>query len=95
MTRDLARARLMTWDANQPQTPSARSTPNLDLRPRRGTIPQPMEALAIAGRFGHSIRAIDSDTIATEASSRSVAVKVRPLRIGTPITSKYPPDANL
>jgi predicted permease len=47
--RDSARAQLAAWEANQPATAGdtqAKPAP-LDLQPRRGSVPQPMQALAI------------------------------------------------
>src|SRR6185295_4618382 len=47
VSKDEARAQLAAWDSNQSaDIPDRRST-NLDLRPRRGTIPQPLEAIAV------------------------------------------------
>jgi predicted permease len=47
VSKDKARAQLAAWDSNQPaDTVDRRSTP-LDLLPRRGTIPQPLEAVAV------------------------------------------------
>jgi hypothetical protein len=46
--------------------------------------------------FGHSVRAVDSDTTATErCGARSVDVNVRPCTIAMSSTSKYSGDTNL
>jgi predicted permease len=42
-----ARAQLAAWDSNQQAPGSGRRAPGIELRERRGTIPQPMEALAV------------------------------------------------
>ena len=42
-----ALAQLTAWYANQASGPADRRAPSLKLVPRRGTIPQPMEAIAI------------------------------------------------
>ena len=42
-----ARAQLAAWDSNQSAAPVERRAMNIELLPRRGTLPQPMEALAI------------------------------------------------
>ena len=49
VSRDSARAQLAAWEANQPANAGGMSTNKipLDLQPRRGSVPQPMEALAI------------------------------------------------
>ena len=46
LSRENARAQLATWDSNQSAAPGDRAT-NIELVPRRGTIPKPMEAIAI------------------------------------------------
>jgi predicted permease len=46
VSRESARAQLSAWDANRSTKPNAR-TMNLDLVPNRGTVPQPMEAIAV------------------------------------------------
>ena len=47
VSMESARARLATWDSNQ-QIPTAdRRTETVILVPRRGTVPQPMEAVAV------------------------------------------------
>jgi predicted permease len=47
LSRDNARAQLAAWDSNRSaDTPDRRST-NIDLLPRRGTVPQPLEAIAV------------------------------------------------
>ncbi|HEY2433504.1 MAG TPA: ABC transporter permease [Vicinamibacterales bacterium] len=42
-----ARAQLSAWDANQQGSAADRRAINIDLVPRRGTLPQPMEAVAV------------------------------------------------
>lgn len=42
-----ARAQLSAWDANQSTAPVDRRAMNLELLPRQGTIPQPMEAAIV------------------------------------------------
>jgi predicted permease len=42
-----ARAQLAAWDANQSTTPADRRVLNVALVPARGTIPQPLEAVAL------------------------------------------------
>jgi predicted permease len=47
VSKDSARAQLAAWDSNRAaDTPDRRSTA-IDLLPRRGTIPQPLEAIAL------------------------------------------------
>jgi putative ABC transport system permease protein len=47
VSKEVARAQLAAWNANRSaDTPEHRST-NIDLLPRRGTIPQPLEAMAL------------------------------------------------
>ncbi len=47
VSKENARAQLAAWDSNQSaDTPERRST-HLDLLPRRGTVPQPLEAIAV------------------------------------------------
>lgn len=47
VSKDNARAQLAAWDSNRlGDTPDRRSA-NLDLLPRRGTVPQPLEAMAV------------------------------------------------
>jgi predicted permease len=47
VTMESARAQLSAWDSNQ-QTPTAdRRAVTIELLPRRGTLPQPMEAIAV------------------------------------------------
>jgi predicted permease len=43
-----ARAQLAAWDANRRPASASRRTETIELLPRRGTIPQPMEAIAIS-----------------------------------------------
>jgi predicted permease len=47
VSRDTARAQLAAWDSNQSADTVDRRSTNLDLLPRRGTIPQPLEAIAL------------------------------------------------
>jgi hypothetical protein len=47
VSRDNARAQLAAWNSNRSaDTPDRRST-SIDLLPRRGTVPQPLEAVAV------------------------------------------------
>ena len=47
VSKDNARAQLAAWDSNRSvDTPDQRST-TIDLLPRRGTVPQPLEAIAV------------------------------------------------
>ena len=46
LSRENARAQLAAWDSNTSAAPGDRAI-NIELVPRRGTIPKPMEALAI------------------------------------------------
>ncbi|HEX7020775.1 MAG TPA: ABC transporter permease [Gemmatimonadaceae bacterium] len=47
VSKDEARARLAAWDANRSADAAGRRSATIDLVPRRGTIPQPMEAVAV------------------------------------------------
>jgi predicted permease len=47
LSKDNARAQLAVWDANRLADPADRRPTKLDLLPRRGTIPQPLEAIAV------------------------------------------------
>jgi predicted permease len=47
MSKDKARAQLATWDSNQSADTVDRRSTTLDLLPRRGTVPQPLEAIAL------------------------------------------------
>ena len=47
VARDDARAQLGAWDSNQSPDAAGRPATSLDLQPRRGTVPQPLEAIAI------------------------------------------------
>ena len=47
VSMDNARAQLAAWDSNQSAAPVDRRAMNIDLLPRRGTVPQPLEAIAI------------------------------------------------
>src|SRR6185295_11878612 len=47
VSKDIARAQLAAWDSNRSaDIPDRRST-TIDLLPRRGTVPQPLEAIAV------------------------------------------------
>ena len=47
VSKDEARAQLAAWDSNQSPDAIDRRTTNLDLVPRRGTDPQPLETIAV------------------------------------------------
>ena len=47
MSKDQARAQLAAWNSNQSADTRHRRSTNIDLLPRRGTIPQPLEAIAV------------------------------------------------
>ena len=47
VSRESARAQLVAWDANRSTRTPDRPTPTLDVVPRRGTVPQPLEAIAL------------------------------------------------
>jgi predicted permease len=47
MSREAARARLAAWDSNQQPVTGEGRAENIVLEPRRGTVPQPMEAVAV------------------------------------------------
>jgi predicted permease len=47
LSKDEARAQLAAWDSNQSADTVDRRSPTLDLLPRRGTVPQPLEAIAV------------------------------------------------
>lgn len=47
VSRDTARAQLAAWDSNRSADTVDRRSTTLDLLPRRGTVPQPLEAIAI------------------------------------------------
>ena len=47
VSKDNARAQLTAWDSNQAADTADRRTTAIDLLPRRGTIPQPLEAIAV------------------------------------------------
>ncbi len=47
MSREHARARLAAWDSNQSAAGADRRTMNIELVPRRGTLQQPVEAVAV------------------------------------------------
>ena len=48
MAMESARAQLSAWESNQQVSPTDRRTLTVDLVPRRGTLPQPMEAVAVS-----------------------------------------------
>ncbi|HXW04947.1 MAG TPA: ABC transporter permease [Vicinamibacterales bacterium] len=47
VSKDEARAALAAWDSNQSANAADRRATKLDLLPRRGTIPQPLEAIVV------------------------------------------------
>ena len=47
MSKDKARAQLAAWDSNRSANTVDRRSTNLDLLTRRGTVPQPLEAIAM------------------------------------------------
>ena len=47
MSKENARAQLAAWDSNQSVAPVDRRAVNIELLPRRGTLPQPIEAVVI------------------------------------------------
>jgi predicted permease len=47
VSKDNARAQLAAWDSNQAADTVDRRSTNLNLLPRRGTVPQPLEAIAV------------------------------------------------
>ena len=47
LSKDNARAQLGAWDSNRSVGIPDRRATNLDLLPRRGTVPQPLEAIAV------------------------------------------------
>ncbi|HET7698338.1 MAG TPA: ABC transporter permease [Vicinamibacterales bacterium] len=47
ISKDTARAQLAAWDSNRTPAAAPRRSTNLDLLPRRGTIPQPLETVAL------------------------------------------------
>src|SRR5688572_26531854 len=47
ISKEAARAQLAAWDANRSAATTERRELNIDLVPARGTVPQPMEALAL------------------------------------------------
>ena len=47
MSMENARAQLAAWDSNQSAAAVDRRAMNIELVPRRGTLPQPMEAVAV------------------------------------------------
>ena len=46
LSKDVARAQLAAWNSNQSADTVDRRSTTLDLLPRRGTVPQPLEAVA-------------------------------------------------
>jgi predicted permease len=47
VSKDNARAQLAAWDSNESADTVDRRSTTLDLVPRRGTVPQPLEAIAV------------------------------------------------
>jgi predicted permease len=47
VSKDNARAQLAAWDSNRSVEPPDRRSTKIDLLPRRGTVPQPLEAIAV------------------------------------------------
>src|SRR3954451_4360322 len=47
VSKDNARAQLAAWDSNQSADARDRRSTTIDLLPRRGTVPQPLEAIAV------------------------------------------------
>ena len=47
VSRESARAQLAAWDSNRSADTRDRRSTTIDLLPRRGTIPQPLEAIAV------------------------------------------------
>jgi predicted permease len=47
VSKDSARAQLAAWDSNRSPGTAGPPTMNIDLVPRRGTLPQPLEAVAL------------------------------------------------
>ena len=47
VSKDNARAQLAAWDSNQSAHTRDRRSTTIDLLPRRGTVPQPLEAVAV------------------------------------------------
>jgi predicted permease len=47
VSKDNARAQLAAWDSNRSAETAARHATKIDLLPRRGTVPQPLEAVAM------------------------------------------------
>ena len=47
VSKDNGRAQLAAWDANRSADATERRSTNIDLLPRRGTVPQPLEAIAV------------------------------------------------
>ena len=47
VSKDNARAQLAAWDSNQSADTRDRRSTTIDLLPRRGTVPQPLEAIAV------------------------------------------------
>jgi predicted permease len=51
VTKENARAQLSAWESNRQPVTADRPRLTVDLVPRRGTIPQPMEAIAVSAPF--------------------------------------------
>jgi predicted permease len=47
ISQETARAQIAAWDANRSPAPTERRELNIDLVPARGTVPQPLEAVAL------------------------------------------------
>jgi predicted permease len=47
LSKDSARAQVAAWNAHMPETGNDRSATTIQLQPRRGTVPQPLEAVAM------------------------------------------------
>src|SRR4029077_12100885 len=47
VSKDNARAQLAAWDSNQSADTRDRRSTTIDLLPRRGTVPYPLEAIAV------------------------------------------------
>lgn len=47
VSMESARAQIAAWDAHQPTAPANERTMSIELQPKRGTIPDPLEAIAL------------------------------------------------